>query len=99
MRAHIHNAAAPLARIAALHHAPAQHALLLVCDRPCAALARVPPPAAAAANTLSNTRSFWSSTGSDEAAADEAILYEIACPLGCPQFLRVAIYRAYYQQG
>ena len=48
--------------------------------------------------TLHNNREFWSSTGSDSPDACEALSYRLLVPAR-PAFVRVAVYRALYQQG
>lgn len=61
--------------------------LLHACVSPCADL------------TLANDRSFWSSSGHPSSIAHEALLYELAGPACRVVSIKLAPYRALYQDG
>jgi hypothetical protein len=56
-------------------------------------------PACPADLTLPNDRSFWSSGGHPSQVAHEALLYEVAGPACRVVSVKVAPYRALYQDG
>lgn len=49
--------------------------------------------------TMSNDRSFWSSTGHASQVAHEALLYELSGPACQVASIKLAPYRALYQDG
>ncbi|GLC35136.1 hypothetical protein PLESTB_000558100 [Pleodorina starrii] len=50
-------------------------------------------------NTVQSDDEFWSSTGSDSAAAGDALLYRLPRTLGRVAYASIAVYRAFYQHG
>ncbi|PNH09784.1 F-box protein [Tetrabaena socialis] len=50
-------------------------------------------------NTLTNNDEFWSSTGSGDGTAGEALLYRLRQPLLALSYVTLTVYRAQYQHG